>query len=112
MGYKGVSEFSTGELPSVELREENGVTCAYDSNGKEVCIPSFPKSMNDADLGEWLRGCSITVLEAARLYYYDRWLWDTGEQKYLDLVGAIEVWQRVRHSNVDTGIVYAPYIPL
>jgi hypothetical protein len=111
VGYKGSTPLSKSEAyPFVELREENGKVRAYDAKGKEVRIPSFPHSK--ADLNEWLRGCSPSVLEAARLYYHDKWLWDSGEDKYRDLVRDIEAYTRIRYTEDDAPIIYCPYIPL
>ena len=110
VGYKGSTSLPKDEAyPFVELREENGKVRAYDAKGKEVRIPSFPHSK--ADLNEWLRGCSPSVLEAARLYYHDKWLWDSGEDKYRDLVRDIEAYTRIRYTEDDAGYFYCPYIP-
>ena len=110
MSYSGSTELSKDKAyPVIELREENGITRAYDVKGKEVCIPSFPKS--SADLNDWLRGCSPSVLEAARLYYYDKWLWDSSETKYLDLVRDIEAYRPIRYTDKDVGSFYCPYNP-
>jgi len=110
VSYKGSTELSKDKIyPVIELREENGITRAYDVKGKEVCIPSFPHSK--ANLNEWLRGCSPSVLEAARLYYHDKWLWDSGETKYLDLVRDIEAYRPIRWTEKEPCHYYCPYNP-
>lgn len=110
VGYKGSTPLPKNErYPFIELREENGKMRAYDAKGKEVRIPSFPTAK--ADLNEWLHGCSPSVLEAARQYYYDKWLWDSGEDKYRDLVRDIEAYTRIRYTEDDAPMIYCPYIP-
>jgi len=110
VNYKASTELPRDKIyPVIELREENGTTRAYDVTGKEVCIPSFPKSK--ADLNDWLRGCSPSVLEAARLYYYDKWLWDSGESKYLKLVRDIEAYRPIRWTEKEPCYYYCPYNP-
>lgn len=110
LGYRGSTELPKDEIyPVIELREENGKMRAYDAKGKLVSIPSFPKS--NTKLSDWLRGCSPSVLEAARLYYYDKWLWDSGETKYRDLVASIEAYRRIRYTEKDVGYYYCPYNP-
>jgi hypothetical protein len=110
VGYKGSTSLPKDEAyPFVELREENGKVRAYDAKGKEVRIPSFPKSK--ASLNEWLHGCSPRVLEAARLYYHDKWLWDSGDDKYRDLVRDIEAFTRIRYTQDDAPIIFCPYVP-
>jgi len=111
VGYKGTTPLPKDEAyPTIELREENGKVRAYNVKGELVPIPSFPHPK--ANMSEWLRGCSPSVLEAARLYYYDKWMWDSGEDKYRDLVEQIEAYTRIRYTEQDAGFFYCPYIPL
>lgn len=109
-GYTASTELSRDKIyPVIELREENGKVRAHDAKGKLVSIPSFPKS--DTNLNDWLRGCSPSVLEAARLYYYDKWLWDSGETKYRDLVRNIEAYRLIRWTEKEPCYYHCPYNP-
>jgi hypothetical protein len=104
-------------IPAIELREENGTIRAHRGDGREVPIPSYPKS--GTDMSEWLGGLSPAALEAARMYYMDKWTWDEGLEKYRFLVDAIVSYQR-SHSSVgyqgssetDVASFYCPYPPL
>jgi len=103
-------------IPAVELREENGTIRAYHADGREIPIPSYPKS--GTNTSEWLRGLSPAALEAARMYYMDKWTWDEDSEKYRFLVDLIVSYVR-SHSSVgyqgssesDSAIFYCPYIP-
>lgn len=67
----------------IELREENGKLRAFREDGVEISIPApptYPDMMN-----EWLRGLSLDVLDAARQFYFERWNWETGCPKDLEL---------------------------
>jgi hypothetical protein len=75
-------------MNDIRLYEENGVIRAFRaSDDWEIPIPKFPQE--NTDMGEWLDGLSLDALEAARLYYQDRWTWDDASDKYLVLVAYI-----------------------
>ena len=110
VNYKCSIELPLNEIyPIIELREENGIIRAYDAKGEEVCIPSPPES--EADLNKWLHACSPSVLEAARQYYYDKWLWDSGDIRHRDLAGHIEAYRHVAYTPPAVAMHYCPYNP-
>jgi len=111
LSYKASIELPLEEIYLViELREENGITRAYNAEGEEVCVPSPPESA--ADLNGWLHACSPSVLEAARQYYHDKWLWDSGDDKLSALVNDIVAYRRIAYHVRDVCSFYCPYIPI
>lgn len=105
-------------VPELELRDVNGVTRAFRvDTGVEIDIPSFPRPSVDQD--EWVTKLSPAALEAARLYYTDKWTWDDDSEKYRDLVSLIEAHKRnggivmgyKGREKAEAAYFYCPYVP-
>ena len=105
-------------IPVIELREENGVMRAFrEHGGREIPIPSYPRV--GTDMSEWLGGLTPAALEAARIYYTDKWIWDEDLEKYHFLVDAIVHHMRTHNDGIgytgqttaDAPMYYCPYIP-
>jgi len=97
-------------IPKVELREESGKVRAYGEDGRYIPIPSLPKE--GVNIGDWLSGLSPKALEAARMFYSDKWMWESDNEKYREMVALIEGWQHKTGSPLEAGYFYCPYIPV
>ena len=105
-------------MSNVELREERGELRAFrKSDGREIPIPSYPAP--HVDIQEWMDKLSPDALEAAKLYYQDKWTWDDNAEKYRLLVTLIESHQLLHapvgytgKTEMDAAFIYCPYVPL
>lgn len=74
-------------MSEIFLKQVDGVTRAY-YKSREVPIPGYPK--DGADLALWAQMMNNEVLEAARLYYFDKWNWISGTKEDKELYDIIE----------------------
>jgi len=81
-------------MTDIILKKIDGKTRAFKEK-REIPIPQDPKG--SVCLSIWCSTMNNEVVEAAKIFYYDRWLWESGnprDEELANFLDKVDAWRK------------------